>query len=611
MIKVSAILFVGLLVAALLRRQSAALRHWVLASAIACAAAMPVVQMIAPAWQFSMPAFWASSQRDGTAASLTEWKVEGQAAGDQAVAAAGRPGSALPSLEQIWLAGTIFSLSLLLVGFGRLTWVTSRSRQIVDGTWSDIVATLSGRRRPRNQVRLLQTDHPTLLVTWGLTQPKVILPRAAREWPADRVRAVLGHELAHVERRDWAVQMLAELLRCIYWFNPLIWLACRRLRQESEKACDDAVLGMGMDAPEYATHLLDVAHAFRHTHSRRSLFPAPAMARPSHLERRVRVMLNTGLSHAPLGRLAGIAVVAALLGVSVSIAGVVAASDGSRAARSNVAVTTRSVSGDQQLTADVPATSADRVTVASIVRPQAQRAGSEPAPVAASSRTAEQVASADYSGLLTDPTGRPMSGAVALVNTATARRIEFNLNESGEFSANGLPAGEYQLEAKRPGFMTIRKQIVLAAGQQLREKLVAQIGSLAETVVVQGGGPATANAAPAAPRQNRTPAEPPADPCAQSTAGGCLTPPMKLLDVKPAFPASHATDGAAGTVVIEGRVGIDGFVKDMKANDEADAAFAASALEAVRQWQFSPVKLNGIPQECRIEVTVKFVASDR
>ena len=50
-----------------------------------------------------------------------------------------------------------------------------------------------------------------------------------RSWSDERARVVLSHELAHIRRGDWIVQLSAELLRAIYWFNPLLWVACRRL----------------------------------------------------------------------------------------------------------------------------------------------------------------------------------------------------------------------------------------------------------------------------------------------------------------------------------------------------------------------------------------------
>jgi len=59
------------------------------------------------------------------------------------------------------------------------------------------------------------------------------------------------------------VQLAADALCALFWFNPLMWVATRCLRRDSELACDDAVLGLGVDGPDYATQLLDLAKALR------------------------------------------------------------------------------------------------------------------------------------------------------------------------------------------------------------------------------------------------------------------------------------------------------------------------------------------------------------
>ena len=79
----------------------------------------------------------------------------------------------------------------------------------------------------------------TMPLTWGLFRPVIVLPSGAEHWPEDRRRIVLSHELAHIARHDWLLQICAELVRALYWFHPLAWLAAARLRQESERACDD------------------------------------------------------------------------------------------------------------------------------------------------------------------------------------------------------------------------------------------------------------------------------------------------------------------------------------------------------------------------------------
>src|SRR5207342_2526847 len=88
--------------------------------------------------------------------------------------------------------------------------------------------------------------------------PTIILPVGAEEWSDDRRRAVLLHELAHIRRRDLIGHIIASAACAVYWFNPFVWAAARRLRVESELASDDVVLESGVRPSEYAQHLLDL-----------------------------------------------------------------------------------------------------------------------------------------------------------------------------------------------------------------------------------------------------------------------------------------------------------------------------------------------------------------
>lgn len=127
-----------------------------------------------------------------------------------------------------------------------------------------------GMRRP---VELLRSPHLGSPVTVGALRPRILLPASATAWPEDRLYSVLLHELAHVRRHDAFVQLLAGLATVAYWWNPLAWLAARRLRAEREDACDDLVLAAGVLPSAYATDLLAVARAI--------LTPAPLGAVPA------------------------------------------------------------------------------------------------------------------------------------------------------------------------------------------------------------------------------------------------------------------------------------------------------------------------------------------
>jgi hypothetical protein len=146
--------------------------------------------------------------------------------------------------------------------------------------------------------------------TWGTLRPAILLPADADDWPRERRRVVLMHELAHVKRKDCLTQAMAQIACALYWFNPLVWIAARRLRMERELACDDQVLGTGTRASDYADLLLDTARSIRSGSC--SSLTAVAMARRSQLEGRLLAILDPSLNRKGLNRTGGSLVVLSL-----------------------------------------------------------------------------------------------------------------------------------------------------------------------------------------------------------------------------------------------------------------------------------------------------------
>src|SRR5258706_15717253 len=72
------------------------------------------------------------------------------------------------------------------------------------------------------------------------------------------LEAVMAHELIHVARWDNLVGNLHMLLCCLFWFHPLTWIIDRRLMNERERACDEAVIALGGEPQVYASSLLKV-----------------------------------------------------------------------------------------------------------------------------------------------------------------------------------------------------------------------------------------------------------------------------------------------------------------------------------------------------------------
>lgn len=346
-LRATLVLAAAALACAGLRRRSAAVRHLVWAAALGGVGVLPLLTWGLPPWgvpvlpgtepaprvaaHVAPPAAPALAAIDVPRPALADAGLDRRerSAGEPALAQvtgdAGRARAAVQPwpwttwLAAAWGCGVVAVLASLLVGQARLAWWKRRAPRMADAPAADLAARLGDWLGLPRRVVLLRGEAATSPMTWGVLRPVVLLPAGAEDWPSERLRAVLLHELAHVKRRDCLVQILAQLACAGYWFHPLAWLAAHRLRIERERACDDLVLEAGATpATDYAAHLLDVARSLRAVPG--GLAAAVPMARSSQLEGRLRAILDRSRSHRVLGR-RGACVVLAVVGfVVVSLA---------------------------------------------------------------------------------------------------------------------------------------------------------------------------------------------------------------------------------------------------------------------------------------------------
>jgi TonB family protein len=386
-------------------------------------------------------------------------------------------------------------------------------------------------------------------VTWGWRRPKVILPAAAHEWPDDRLRVVLTHELAHIQRGDWVVQLAAEVLRSFYWFNPLLWVVCRRLRVESEHACDDAVLARGLDGPEYAAHLLALAQSLNL--GRRPWLPAPAMARPSSLEGRITAMLDSTTNRRLVSWPARVASVAAFIALTVPIAGL-----GAQASFYSLTGTVQD--------------STNRVLP-------------------------------DATLVLTNSTSK----AKYEVRTDSTGRFEFVGLPPAQYMLEASQRGFAMLKEDVVIAGDTRRDLRLQIGS-LQESITVADRSDPEPAP----DPARAQKIEESLKRFAEFEQQVKATCAAGLAsgpiGGNILAPRKLRDVRPVYPDQMKAAKVGGTVTLEALIGTDGIVRDVRDVKGPHPDLEAAAADAVRQWLFSTTLLNCEPIEVRMKVTINF-----
>lgn len=206
-------------------------------------------------------------------------------------------------VSAFWLLGVVILLGRMALALLRLRALRCSLAPLAEGNIAALAAEIAREIGLRRRVRLFLAEEGTSVaapLTWGFHRPLLILPSDAAEWPAERLRAALLHEIAHIQRGDWQAQMLASVACSVYWFNPFIWLAAHRMRSECERAADDYALTHGLRASDYATHLLEIAQAAQSR--RQPPRQAVAMVRRASIEARLRAILSRHQNRQPLPR---------------------------------------------------------------------------------------------------------------------------------------------------------------------------------------------------------------------------------------------------------------------------------------------------------------------
>jgi len=278
-VKTSAVLMSGSMVAALLRRAAPSTRHLVWHISIVVVLLAPVLMAVAPSFTVPIGPVVADvpvASFDETPLTLLPLNTEsGQNSARETAAAIGALGTALTAA---W-----FLLCWLLSGLS--VW---RGSVAAPEQWLNEARALARRLGVTSIVTVRQMRREGSPHVAGLFGSVVMLPPSATGWSVELRQSALVHELTHIRRRDRLTQAIAHAACAIYWFNPLVWRAAAGLARERERACDDAVLRFGARPSEYASLLLDLARSARH-----SWTPAAAlsMARPSAMEGRLIAIL--------------------------------------------------------------------------------------------------------------------------------------------------------------------------------------------------------------------------------------------------------------------------------------------------------------------------------
>ena len=178
---------------------------------------------------------------------------------------------AAPWIVAIWILGASLFCLRLAGGW----WVTTRIRwrqtRPAPHRWQQDFAALRSRIRLSRPVRLLVSTRVDVPIVVGWFRPIVLMPLGALSGlPAEQVEALLLHELAHIARHDYVINLLQSVTEALLFYHPAVWWISGQIRAERELCCDDVAVSAAGDAFTYATALAGL-EAYRPVHTRSAL----------------------------------------------------------------------------------------------------------------------------------------------------------------------------------------------------------------------------------------------------------------------------------------------------------------------------------------------------
>ncbi len=301
LLKSAAILALAGLACGLWRGASAASRHMIWAAALTALLALPLTKLATPLWTVEWGATPPATTVEPMAVMPVTPAIVAPAVSQEVLT---EKSWSLPPwrgvLVALWLAGVVSLLGYRAMGSLRLRRLQRHSELLADPRAQILARSVAADCGLAGAIELRRAPACRVPLAWGLWRPVVLLPDEAIAWPDQRLAAALRHEFGHLRRRDCLARLVSQMACAVYWMNPLVWLAARRLRVAQEQACDDLVLRSGASAPDYADLLMQVARGLGANRLVRR--HALAMAHPSTLEARVQAIVDPRRNRGPLTR---------------------------------------------------------------------------------------------------------------------------------------------------------------------------------------------------------------------------------------------------------------------------------------------------------------------
>lgn len=412
-------------------------------------------------------------------------------------------------------------------------------------------------------------------VTFGARRPIILLPDTLRAHLPQIERAVLCHELFHVQRRDWVWMLGEEAVRAALWFHPAVWWLISRVQLAREEVVDELVVLATGHRRAYMEALMAFA-------DETPLAPATAFARRRHLFRRIVLISREAVMSSRR------VVLSCAVMASIVMAGSWYAL--------RAFPLTEMAGGQERQNEPGPLEKRAKPVTPENPIPRRVHAVTPRYPTEAALGTSAMVTlrlTLDELGRVAE-VRRTAVAAIGASGSATAQTDPEAMLAGIDALVTSAAAAVRQWQYEPPAEGPISISVTFSFHPDREPRLVSHHAAFGTT------------AAPPPPPPPPPPPGPPSWTEGALRVGGNVKPPMKVKDVRAVYPETARAAHVQGIVIIEARIEPDGRVGNARVL-RSIPLLDQSALDAVLQWEFVPTLLNGQPVPVIMTVTVQFM----
>ena len=160
--------------------------------------------------------------------------------------------SNLPLFLMVWIFGTLLFSLRILTGLVYVEKIR-RDATLLHNEWSDRIHQLAERLNIDRLISLAESSAIQVPIIIGHFKPMILIPIGmCTSLSTEQLETIFLHEIAHIRRKDYLINLLQLVVEAIYFFNPFVWIVSGIMKREREHCCDDAVVQLHGNAKAYA-----------------------------------------------------------------------------------------------------------------------------------------------------------------------------------------------------------------------------------------------------------------------------------------------------------------------------------------------------------------------